>query len=160
MSDQEVKVKNVGEKKVASLWYKGLPFQETVPKAFNELVGWMKQKGLPMPAGSPWGLTLYYDDPKSVAPGDVRFKVAIPVPEDAEILTEGQAAVEMIPSYRAAYLIVRGSYENLEDVYRRLADWVEQNGHQIIDAPREVMVNWSETMLPDDWVTEIHFPIE
>ncbi|NPV62240.1 MAG: GyrI-like domain-containing protein [Methanotrichaceae archaeon] len=160
MSEPKIAIKNVGEMKVASLQYKGLPFQETVPRAFGELMKWMKQKGLSMLPGSPWGLTLYYDDPKAVASEDVRFKVAVPVPEDAPILADGLAQVETIPPYRAAYLTVRGSYENLEAVYQRLAAWVYQNGYLISDAPREVMIKWSENMPPEDWVTEIHFPIE
>jgi len=160
MSDSGINIKEVGAIKVASLWYQGLPFQETVPRAFGELAEWMTKNGLPKPAGSPWGLALYYDDPKAVAPQQVRFKVAIPVPSDTQIGSEGSALVEIIPSYRAAYISVVGSYENLEEVYSRLARWVLENGHQFSDVPREVMVKWGETMPPEEWVTEVHFPIE
>ncbi len=94
MSEKEVEIKAVPAIKVASLWAKGLPFNETVPKAFGDLISLMMAKGLPMPQGSPMGLAIYYDDPKTVAPQDIRFKVAVPVPQETMPISEGIAAIE------------------------------------------------------------------
>jgi effector-binding domain-containing protein len=160
ISDQQIQIKNVSAMKVASLMAQGLPFQETVPKAYNELIKWMKAKGLPMSKGSPWGLTIYFDDdPKSVDPSKVRFKVAILVPNETKPISEGKAAVAVLPEHEVAYLTVYGTYETLDKVYSRLNAWVMQKGYSIVDEPREVMVKYNESR-PQDWITEVQFPIK
>ena len=159
MPDQQIQIKNASAIKVASLMAQGLPFQETVPKAYDDLIQWMKAKGLPMSKGSPW-LTIYFDDPKSVDPAKVRFKVAIPVPKETKLISEGKAAVEVLPEHEMAYLTIYGTYETLEKVYSRLNAWITQKGYSLVDAPREVMVKYNESVSPQDWITEVQFPIK
>ncbi len=160
MPDQEIDMKKVPAIKVASLMAKGLPFHETVPKAFGDLMRWMISKGLPMPISSPMGLTVYYSDPKTVSPQDVRFKVAVPVSNDIKMMSEDDFAVEKLPRHEVAYITIKGPYDNLEGAYGRLAEWVVQNNYRFADAPREVYVQWGENIPPEDWVTEIQFPVE
>jgi effector-binding domain-containing protein len=159
MSDQDIQIKNTSALRVASLMAKGLPFQETVPKAYNELIDWMRAKGLPAPVGSPWGVTIYFDDPKSVYPSEVRFKVAIPVPNETKLISKGKAAIEVLPEREVAYITIHGTYENLEYVYNRLNAWIIQNGLSFADAPREVMIKYGENIQPQEWITEVQFPI-
>ena len=159
MSQYEINIKSVPALRVASLWAKGLPFAVTVPKAYEELAAWMARKLIPPPSGSPMGLALYYDDPASVPPEEVRFKVAMPVAAETPEVAEGGAAVEVLPEAEVAYLTVRGPYTNLEDAYGQLFGWVFSNGFQPKDAAREVYVKWGETMPPEEWVTEIQVPV-
>jgi effector-binding domain-containing protein len=160
MPTYDIEIKKVPAMRVASLSAKGLPFNVTVPKAYEELAAWMTEKKIPgLKSGSPMGLALYYDDPSEVAPEEVRFKVAIPVPPETPTITEGKAAVELLPEAEVAYLTVRGPYTNLEDAYIQLFGWVSQNGYQPTDAAREVYVKWSEEMPPEEWVTEIQVPV-
>ncbi len=144
---------------MASLWAKGLPFNVTVPKAFEELAAWMTEKKIPPLSGSPMGLALYYDDPSAVPPEEVRFKVAVPVAAETPEVAEGGAAVEVLPEAEVAYLTVRGPYTNLEDAYGQLFGWVFQHGYQPTDAAREVYVRWGGGMPPEEQVTEIQVPV-
>ncbi|MCJ7445944.1 MAG: GyrI-like domain-containing protein [Methanotrichaceae archaeon] len=160
ISDREIQIKRTSAIKVASLMAKGLPFQATVPKAYGDLIEWMKAEGIPVAAGSPWGVTIYFDDPKAVSPSEVRFKVAMPVPEETKIGSEGKAAIEILPEREVASLMIYGAYENLEEVYGMLNAWITQKGYGFADAPREVMVRYNESMPSQDWITEIQFPIE
>lgn len=160
MSPYDIEIKKVPAMRVASLWARGLPFNVTVPKAYEELAGWMAEKMIPVPSGPPMGLALYYDDPKAVSPDDVRFKVAIPVPPETPMISAGKAAVEELPAYEVAYLTIRGPYTNLEDAYNQLFGWVYESGYRIIDASREVYVSWGGQMPPEEWITEIQVPIE
>lgn len=159
MPTYDIEIKKVPSMRVASLWAKGLPFNVTVPKAYEELAAWMAEKKMPFPTGSPMGLALYYDDPGAVKPEEVRFKVSIPVPTETPAIAEGQAAVELLPEAEVAYLTVKGPYTNLGDAYSQLFGWVFQNGYQPTDAAREVYVQWSEEMPPEEWVTEIQVPV-
>jgi effector-binding domain-containing protein len=160
MPDQEIDIKKVPAIKVASLMAKGLPFQETVPKAFGDLMRWMISKGLPMPASFPMGLVVYYSDPMNMHPREVMFKVAMPISNDINIISEGNFSVEELAKHKVAYITIRGSYEDLDDAYGQLAEWVEKNNYRFADAPREVYVEWGEHIPPEEWVTEIQFPVE
>jgi len=159
MPTYDIEIKKVPALRVASLWGKGLPFNVTVPKAYEELVAWMAEKKIPFPSESPLGLALYYDDPSSVPPEEMRFKMALPVPVETPEIAEGKAAVELLPEAEVAYLTVRGPYTNLEDAYAQLYGWVFEKGYRPTDAAREVYVRWSESMPPEEWVTEIQVPI-
>jgi effector-binding domain-containing protein len=139
---------------------KDLPFQVTVPKAYGELIEWMKAECISAAAGSPWGMTIYFDDPKSVPLSEVGFKVAIPVPEGTKIVSEGKAAIEVLPEREVASLTIYGAYENLEEVYGMLNAWIMQKGYGFADALREIVVRYNESMLLRDWITEVQFPIE
>ena len=61
-----------------------------------------------MPEGSPMGTAIYYSDPKAAYPAGVRFKVAVAAPEDTALKSDGQAAVEVSPGCRVAYLTYLG----------------------------------------------------
>jgi DNA gyrase inhibitor GyrI len=159
MPTYDIEIKKVPAMRVASLMAKGLPFNVTVPKAYEELAAWMDEKKIPPLSGSPMGLALYYDDPGAVPPEDVKFKVAIRVPKNTPAISEGEAAVEELPAAEVAYLTVRGPYTNLEDAYSQLFGWVIQKGYQPKDAAREVYVRWGEEMPPEEGVTEIQVPI-
>lgn len=159
MSQYEINMKSVPALRVASLWGKGLPFAVTVPKAYKGLAAWMAEKKIPFPSGSPMGIALYYDDPSSVPPEEVRFKVAMPVAAETPAVAEGGAAVEVLPEAEVAYLTVEGPYTSLEDAYTQLYGWVFSNGFQPKDAAREVYVKWGETMPPEEQVTEIQIPV-
>jgi effector-binding domain-containing protein len=159
MSEREIEIKKVPAVRVASFQAKGLPFNVTIPKAYEELAKWMDSKKIPMPTGSPMGLALYYDDPKSVKPEEVKFKVAIPVSPETPEIAEGKAAVEELPACEVAYLTIRGPYTNLEDAYNQLFGWVYKSGYKVTDPSREVYVKWGEEMPPEEWVTEIQVPV-
>ena len=159
MPTYDIEIKSVPALRVASLWGKGLPFAVTIPKAYEELAAWMAKKSIPFPSESPMGLALYYDDPATVPPNEVRFKVAIPVAAETPEVAESGAAVEVLPEAEVAYLTVRGPYTSLEDAYTQLFGWVFSNGFQPKDAAREVYVRWGESMPPEEWVTEIQVPV-
>jgi len=159
MPTYDIEIKKVPAMRVASLWAKGLPFNVTVPKAYEELAAWMAEKKILPHLGSPMGLALYYDDPGAVPPEEVRFKVAIPVSAETPTISEDRAAVELLPEAEVAYLTVRGPYTNLEDAYSQLFGWVFQHGRQPTDAAREVYVRWGEGMPPEEWETEIQVPV-
>jgi len=75
-------VKRVPPLKATRIKDQGLPFKETMPRAFEDLYQWMESRGLPMPKGSPIGLAIYYGDPKMADPSTVAFNVVILVPEE------------------------------------------------------------------------------
>ena len=55
----------------------------------------------------------------------------------------------------------KGSYENLRDSYNIIIKYIEDNGYEIIDNPRECYIDgcWNKEN-EDDYLTEIEFPVK
>jgi len=157
---EEIEIKNVPGMRIASHTGRGMPFQETIPKAFTDLMGWMNAKGVQMDMSGVSGIAEYYDDPATTPPDQIRFKVGVPVPEGTGTMSEGDAAVEDVPPCEAACLRFMGSYDDLTDKYKAVFGFVMGKGLKVAGAPRELYVKWGEDMPPEEWVTEIQVPIE
>ena len=55
----------------------------------------------------------------------------------------------------------KGPYEGLGEAYAYLMGWIEDNGYVCVERPRERYIDgcWNREN-PEDWLTEIQFPIE
>ena len=55
----------------------------------------------------------------------------------------------------------KGSYENLRDSYNVIIKYIEDNGYEIIDNPRECYIDgcWNKES-EDDYLTKIEFPVK
>ncbi len=60
----------------------------------------------------------------------------------------------------AACVLHKGSYSDFPKAYAALLKWVEENGFELIDNPRESYIDgiWNKDSI-DDWLTEIQFPV-
>lgn len=54
----------------------------------------------------------------------------------------------------------KGSYDNLRDSYNIILKYIEDNGYEIVDNPRECYIDgcWNKEN-EDDYLTEIEFPV-
>lgn len=66
-----------------------------------------------------------------------------------------------IPPVKAVCIEHKGAYENLRNSYNAVLKYVEENGLQIIDLPRECYIDgcWNKDD-PDDYLTEIQIPVK
>lgn len=55
----------------------------------------------------------------------------------------------------------QGAYEKLGEAYAFGTKWIEDNGYEMIDFPRECYIDgiWNKEKV-EDWITEIQFPIK
>lgn len=60
----------------------------------------------------------------------------------------------------AACVLHKGSYSDLPKAYGALLRWIEENGFELIDNPRESYIDgvWNKDSV-NDWLTEIQFPV-
>lgn len=60
----------------------------------------------------------------------------------------------------AACVLHKGPYEGFPKSYAAILKWVEENGFEIIDKPRESYIDgiWNKDF-EEDWLTEIQFPV-
>lgn len=61
---------------------------------------------------------------------------------------------------QAACALHKGPYETLGRAYGAVVKWIESNGYEITNLPRESFIDgiWNKES-PEDWLTEIQFPI-
>lgn len=60
----------------------------------------------------------------------------------------------------AACALHKGSYNEFPKVYTALMKWIEENGYELIDNPRESYIDgiWNKDS-EEEWLTEIQFPV-
>ena len=77
--------------------------------------------------------------------------------EDTELLS-----FKVLPAVPTAVCVLhKGSYSNLREAYLFATKWIEDNGYQILDNPRESYIDgiWNQEK-EEDWLTEIQFPVK
>ncbi|MEO1815172.1 MAG: MerR family transcriptional regulator [Acetobacterium sp.] len=87
--------------------------------------------------------------------------------EICEAVTEKKADTEMLTFKTidrveyAACVLHKGPYEGFPKAYNAVLKWVENNGYEIIDNPRESYIDgiWNQDSA-EDWLTEIQFPVK
>lgn len=82
---------------------------------------------------------------------------------DVELFTEikekDRADVVLEPC-RCARTLHRGGYSTLSEAYGAIVSWIIENGYEIDGAPFELYIKTQfDSLCPEDWETEIYFPI-
>jgi DNA-binding transcriptional MerR regulator len=123
--------------------------------AYRDLAKAMADLGM-TPAGAPGALypPVIDDD----GPVDVEAFVPLdhPVaPPDGSGLVTGELAAA-----RVAVLVHAGPYDTIGESYRHLGAWVAQNATTADDRIREIyLVSYGDTPNPEDFRTEVHWPV-
>ena len=105
-------------------------------------------------ADAPW-FGLYFDDPKSVAAGELRSDACVEISVAADLPSDLQRT--QIPAGRYAVIEHRGPYSELEHAYHWLFGvWLPQSGEQPLAVPTiEQYLNDPCNTAPKDLRTEI-----
>jgi DNA-binding transcriptional MerR regulator len=101
------------------------------------------------------GFTVYFDDEYR----DTEIDVGAAFPIDAEMTGTKAVAITTFVGETMASVIHRGALEKMDDAYIALLAWTERNGYQILRASREIALQYDPTGKPENYVTEIQFPV-
>jgi AraC family transcriptional regulator len=94
----------------------------------------------------------------STGPG--LFSIQVGMPLAAAVAGEGEVEAGSLPGGPVAVAMHAGSYEQLGESYAALERWMEANGLQPGGAPWESYVtDPADFPNPDDWRTEIYWPL-
>jgi AraC family transcriptional regulator len=143
--------------RVAALSHHG-PYNQ-IGEAFARLgevagsAGWLARPGFAMVA-------VYYDDPESVAPDELRSDAGLVVP--AGIALPSPLVERMLPAGRYARTEHAGSYAGLGDTWARfMGEWLPASGHRIrAGVSYECYKNTPMDTPPEALRTELYVPIE
>jgi effector-binding domain-containing protein len=66
-----------------------------------------------------------------------------------------------LPAATVVSVMHKGSYEGLGAAYAAALNWIEHNGYEAIDNPRESYIDgiWNKSS-KDEWLTEVQIPIK
>jgi effector-binding domain-containing protein len=125
-----------------------------IPSGFGTVVGAITAAGAP-PIGPPF--LIFHDVIDEETDGDV--EICIPVPAGEHTVRDGVEWKEIAGGTVAA-TTHRGPYDQVAPAYHSVTGWIQDHGHQITAAPREIYLNDPQTVSPDDLLTEVQFPID
>jgi len=151
-----VAIKTFAGAHVAALEHRG--DYQAIGRRFDELAAWAASRGL-LESPRRW-IGIYYDDPASVPAAELRSEAAIEV-DPGMPLADGMSHRE-IPPLRAASLIHKGPYAELERSYRQLyGEWLPASGEEPSDRPCfEHYINDARAVPPSELLTEIFLPLK
>lgn len=129
-----------------------------VPEALGRVYGWVAQHGL-MPAGMP--SAVYFTDPNEIPETEAVWEVRAPIEEDLpeSVPDESGCGVKHIPPQKVASTTFRGPYEGLGSAYDSLAEWITGNGLHVVGPPEEVYFSDPAETPPEEYLTEVRFPV-
>ncbi len=68
---------------------------------------------------------------------------------------------KILPEVKVASCVLKGSYEQMKDAYAAVISWVNANGYKMNGNMFNIyLVSPAQTQNPDEFVTEICFPVE
>lgn len=102
---------------------------------------------------TPTGLngSRYYDQEFNHESSDVEVFIGIKEKDKADVVME---------PCQCAMTVHHGGYSTLSEAYGATVSWIMENGWEIADAPFELYIKTQfDSLSPEDWETEIYFPI-
>jgi AraC family transcriptional regulator len=152
----EVTIRDEAALRLAALPHRGK--YEAIGTVYDRLLAWAGARGLVTPEAR--CIALYHDDPHSVPEKDLRSDAGITVAPGVAG-SEGVRIIELPPT-RAAMLVFKGPYAELERAYGWLyREWLPNSGEEPGDQPaREDYLNDPRVLPPSEWLTAVIMPLK
>lgn len=151
----DVEITRMDAMRVATIRHTG-PYHQ-IGEAFGRLGEIAGAAGLFGPGTVMLGI--YYDDPESTPPAELRSDAGLTVPEEMQ-LPEGLTE-QRVPAGRYACTTHVGSYEQLGDVWARfMGQWLPESGHRFGEGVSfEIYRNSPGEVPPEQLRTELYIPL-
>ena len=119
----------------------------------GQLAAYAQKKGL---TGNMVGL--YYDDPDVIPEESLRCELGIQVKEGFK--PDSGYLVKEIPAHHVVYAIMRGPYEKIALEYPNIRKWMEEKRYKMSGPVTEIYLEGGPSVPPEQFVTEVQFPVE
>jgi effector-binding domain-containing protein len=152
----EPEIKTVESETVAFVEMQG-PYAQ-IPEGYGRLYGWVAQHGM-TPEGMP--KAVYLTAPDQVPEEQARWELWAPVAEGtAEQPTDDSGCgVKRVGERLVASAMHTGPYETIGETYEPLGQWLFGQGYAIAGPSEEVYFSDPEEVPPEEYVTEVRFPV-
>jgi effector-binding domain-containing protein len=149
----QIRYETSERRRLACLDAKG-PYDKTIGPTIGRLMQWVIPRGY-SPGGAVIGI--YHDSPQDVPLEELRCTIGVPVHEDAE--GEGEFYIQTMEPREEAVYLHKGPYDDLTTVYGAIIGDIFGSGRRIAGPPMEVYLTDPSQVPPEEWLTEIRFPI-
>ncbi len=126
----KIKIEKTKPMKIAYIEHVGayseVPFDKYIPRLFE----WVKGKKVRPGFKS---LTLCYDNPERTPPEKCRSEIAISIKGTAT--PDEEVKIKNLPSMEVAVIKHEGPASEYGDTYRKLSQWIEDNGYEWANEP-------------------------
>ena len=99
---------------------------------------------------------IFYDDPATVAPENLRCEIGIAVPEGT--MPDSGYGIQEIPARMVAYATLKGPYDKIAEDYPYMFEWIEKTGYKIGGPLMEVYLKGGPDVPPEELLTEVRIP--
>lgn len=128
-----------------------------VGEGYGSLYGWIAQHGL-QAIGMPQAV--YFTSPADTPESEALFELWAPVASAEELAPDAsEVGIKHIPSTTVASTMFTGPYDAMYPTYELLGAWIEGQGYRIAGPPSEIYYSDPEEVPPEQYVTEIVFPV-
>lgn len=100
-------------------------------------------------------LIVYHDVIDDQTDGDI--EICFPI--SGAIEGDGDVYTTVLTGGSVATTIHRGPYDQIGPAYHTLTGWIQEHGHEMAGAPREIYLNDPQSVPPADLLTEVDWPI-
>ena len=76
-----------------------------------------------------------------------------------KLAESGEVKVKTTEPHEVASTVHKGSYQILGEVFGKLAQWIEENGYEIVGPSVTVCYNDPHTTSEEELVSECQFPV-
>jgi AraC family transcriptional regulator len=130
----------------------------TIGAALPKVFLYAQQRGVGI-AGYP--ITRYLETSVGLITFETGMRVTAHSGDWATATGEGEVLEETLPAGPAAATIHSGPYDQLQDAYAAVEEWISANGFRQNGAPWEAYLNDPvDHPNPQDWKTEVYWPLQ
>jgi effector-binding domain-containing protein len=122
-----------------------------IPEAYSAITDYLRRQGVEV-IGPPFYVCPYPD-----AEGKVDGEAGVYV--ETRVAGEGDIVCRTLEGGRVASTLYKGDYKNLDTAYRALEEWMTREGHEKAGPPRELYLNDPDNLPPEEWLTEVLWPV-
>ncbi|MBA2678638.1 MAG: MerR family transcriptional regulator [Ktedonobacteraceae bacterium] len=155
MPAHEVLLKQVDALLVASI-RKITPLDEERGQAYEKILAYLEQQHIR--PEQPDILILHSRHEFSDEAIEIDMETAIPLPD--EVQGNKQISIRMLPSALMASAVHTGDDLSLGRAHVTLHRWMQDNGYRFAGPPRLVHLQRTKYVDPNQYVTEVQFPVE
>lgn len=155
--DDEIIVARLPKMNIASITLKVAKYSGKQEAETSEYMEELMEKAGAVKVDPSYSFNIYHN------PSYTDTNVHVEICEVVEDLKKdrGELSFSTLEPVDAVIYRHKGHYEDLKESYTMLHQWMDDNGFEQLDSPREYLINgpWNRTN-PNNWLTEIQIPVE
>ncbi|MDP2181845.1 MAG: GyrI-like domain-containing protein [Actinomycetota bacterium] len=154
----EPEIKHIEAENVAFIEMRG-PYSQ-IPESYGRLYGWVEARGF-KPAPDKMPAAVYLTMPEETSEENALWELWAPLhggPPDLPVDEVG-IGIKRVEATRVVSLMHKGPYDTVGPSYEKVVAFIANEGLAVSGPPMELYYSDPNNTAPEDYLTEIRFPI-